>query len=167
MLLLRLKEVAFAKSSFGGGAPLAPALTTPEPITRATVPPAIQRRSCIGPSFHSPQSARKWPRLVCRRFTLPASEPRGGCMDRRAQLQTIAAIQARQLGLITVDQARREAIKGDLLYQEVRAGRMRRLRAGVFATTAAPRSYEQEVLAAVLAAAGPVHAAASHETAAY
>jgi predicted transcriptional regulator of viral defense system len=89
-------------------------------------------------------------------------------VDRRAQLDAIAAIQARQMGLITADQARAKGVASDVLHQEVRVGRLRRVRTGVFAVVGAPISYQQELLGAVLAAGGADGlAAASHATAAY
>ena len=89
-------------------------------------------------------------------------------MDRRAQFDAIAAIQSRQLGLITAQQARAAGVASDVLHQEVRAGRWRRVRTGVFAVVGAPVSYQQELLGVVLAAAGiDGLAAGSHATAAY
>ena len=89
-------------------------------------------------------------------------------MDRRAQFDAIAAIQSRQLGLITAEQARAAGVSSDVLHQEVRARRWRRVRTGVFAVVGAPISYQQELLAVVLAAASiDGLAAGSHTTATY
>jgi hypothetical protein len=82
-------------------------------------------------------------------------------------MEELARLQARQLGLVTCEQAVSIGVSLDRLYMEVRSGRMRRARSRVFASLAAPRSYEQEVLAVVLAAARQSFAAGSHETAAF
>ncbi len=89
-------------------------------------------------------------------------------MARRDAMDRLAAIQARQLGLVTVQQAWAEGIANDVLRNEARLGRFRRVRRGVYASAAAEQSYEQELLAAVLAASTATKlAAVSHESGAH
>ncbi len=88
-------------------------------------------------------------------------------MDRRERLEVVGALQARQLGLVSVRQAIATGVPETFLRSELRAGRLRRVRRGVFVAVGAPVTYEQTVLAAVLAVAGGAIAVASHETAAH
>src|SRR5581483_6695453 len=78
-------------------------------------------------------------------------------------MEAVAAIQCRQLGLVTVDQA----ISAGLTYEEIRGlcqrGIWRAEREGVYAPAGAPPSGDRAVLAAVLSAGGS--AWASHGTA--
>ena len=78
-------------------------------------------------------------------------------------MDAVTAIQRRQLGLITVDQA----VTAGLTYEQIRGlcerGVWSAERTGVFAPAGAPPTAERAVLAAILAADGP--AWASHETA--
>jgi hypothetical protein len=78
-------------------------------------------------------------------------------------MDAVTAIQRRQLGLITVDQA----VTAGLTYEQIRGLCQRGVwfaeREGVFAPAGAPPTAERAVLAAILAAGGP--AWASHETA--
>jgi very-short-patch-repair endonuclease len=76
----------------------------------------------------------------------------------------IAQIAARQYGLVELSQLAAAGVRRHYIETRLRAGSLERLRAGVFVVAGAPRSFEQSVLAAVLAA-GP-HAVASHTTAA-
>jgi hypothetical protein len=77
---------------------------------------------------------------------------------------TLAALQAKQLGLATTQQARAARISNGALRRAVASGALDRVRRGVLASPAAAPTFEQRVLAAVLAAGE--NAFASHETAA-
>jgi hypothetical protein len=76
----------------------------------------------------------------------------------------IEQIARHQLGLFTREQARQAGVSDDQLQRRVDAGRYLRVRRGVLAVAAVPPSWEQSVLAAVLA--GGDGALASHTTAA-
>jgi hypothetical protein len=73
-------------------------------------------------------------------------------------------IAARQLGLITTDQARDAGIPPGQVRSRQRSGKWKRLRHGVLAIAGTPQTWEQSVLAVVLAS-GP-RAVASHFSAA-
>jgi very-short-patch-repair endonuclease len=75
----------------------------------------------------------------------------------------LARLAAAQLGLFTKAQAAEVGVSRHQLDRAVRAGELRRPFTGVFADAAAPTSWRQEALAAVLAA-GPA-AALSHRSA--
>jgi hypothetical protein len=76
----------------------------------------------------------------------------------------IDEIARHQLGLFTTEQARQAGVSDDQLQRRVNAGRYLRMRRGVLAVAAVPPSWEQAVLAAVLA--GGDGTLASHTTAA-
>lgn len=76
-------------------------------------------------------------------------------------MKRIAARARAQHGLIERTQALRLGITDDMLSDWVEAGRLERLHAGVYRLAGAPPSWEQDVMAAVLAADG----VASHGTA--
>ena len=76
----------------------------------------------------------------------------------------IDAIARHQLGLFTTQQALRAGVGEKQLARRVREGRYRMMRRGVLAVAAVPPTWEQSVLAAVLAAGDG--ALASHATAA-
>ncbi|HEY3832691.1 MAG TPA: type IV toxin-antitoxin system AbiEi family antitoxin domain-containing protein [Acidimicrobiia bacterium] len=86
---------------------------------------------------------------------------------RRDAFRALRELQARQLGLATVAQAAALDIGPAAILSEVRAGRLRRIRSGVVAVTGASSTYEQELLAVVLAAAGEAIAVVSHECLAF
>jgi hypothetical protein len=71
---------------------------------------------------------------------------------------------ARQLGLLTRDQARDDGLTDSQIRRRLGSGRWRRVRTGVFAIDGAPVTWEQQLLAAVLA--GPLGTVASHLAAA-
>ena len=75
----------------------------------------------------------------------------------------VAELAARQHALVTLEQARDCGFTDDAVRHQIRAGRWRRLRHGVYVVNGAPESWEQAVLGAVLAS-GP-EAVASHLTA--
>jgi len=76
---------------------------------------------------------------------------------------TISTTFAGQLGLITADQARRSGLSRDAVRHRVDRGDWDRVRPGVFRLRGTPTTWEQEVLASVLAAGDA--AFASHFTA--
>jgi hypothetical protein len=88
-------------------------------------------------------------------------------MGNRQMWHVVGALQARQLGLVSVEQIRAVGLPDVILRDAMRTGRLRRIRRGVFAAVGAPITYEQQVLGAVLAAAGAGIGAGSHATAAY
>jgi hypothetical protein len=65
----------------------------------------------------------------------------------------VGEIAARQLGLITRGQAIDAGVTENQISKRTHAGKWRRVRSGVFAVAGAPRTWEQRVLAVVLAAA--------------
>jgi hypothetical protein len=77
--------------------------------------------------------------------------------------QAIAPLAARQHGLVTLAQVGQVGFARYHVEVQLERGRMRRVRAGVFAVNGAPATWEQAALAAVLAS-GP-EAVASHSTA--
>jgi hypothetical protein len=76
----------------------------------------------------------------------------------------VGEIAATQLGLITRSQAIRAGVTDNQIKKRTRVGKWRRARSGVFAVTGAPETWEQRLLAAVLA--GGAGAVASHFSAA-
>ena len=78
--------------------------------------------------------------------------------------QVIARIAAPQYGLAALRQLEAVGVRRPHIERRLQRGQLERVRAGVFAVAGSPPSFEQTVLAAVLAA-GP-HAVASHTTAA-
>jgi hypothetical protein len=76
----------------------------------------------------------------------------------------LSALQANQLGLVTKAQANEAGVSRDALRRALRGGAVVLARDGVYASPASAQTYQQRVLAAVLAAG--VNAFASHETAA-
>jgi hypothetical protein len=74
-------------------------------------------------------------------------------VDRRAQLEWVAAAQARQLGLIAAWQAAEAGIDDGVLRHAMQSGRLQRVRRGVYVSAGVPASYAQSALAAVLSAA--------------
>ncbi len=77
---------------------------------------------------------------------------------------SVAPVAARQHGLVTLDQALASGLSRAAIDGRLSSGRWQRVRSRVFVVCGAPRTWEQSVLAAVLAA-GP-DAVASHTTAA-
>jgi REase_MTES_1575/Transcriptional regulator, AbiEi antitoxin len=76
----------------------------------------------------------------------------------------IAQIAAQQYGLVELGQLTAAGVRRHHVDRRLRTGSLERVRPGVFAVAGTPRSFEQAVLAAVLAAG--THAVASHTTAA-
>src|SRR6266487_6606995 len=76
----------------------------------------------------------------------------------------IAEVAAPQYGLAELGQLDAVGVRRHHVVTRVRSGHLERFRPGVFVVAGSPRSYEQAVLAAVLAAGS--HAVASHATAA-
>jgi hypothetical protein len=78
---------------------------------------------------------------------------------------SISALAARQRGLITHGQARAAGLSGDAIRRRLSSGLWERVHFGVSRVAGAPRTWEQDLLAACLAA-GP-GAAGSHRAAAW
>src|SRR5690242_16501161 len=76
----------------------------------------------------------------------------------------VARIASKQFGLVTRDQALAAGLSEDAIGRRVRSGRWVRLHPNVYRLAGAPDTWEQRILAAVLAA-GPT-AIASHLSAA-
>ncbi len=76
----------------------------------------------------------------------------------------IAEVAAPQYGLAELGQLDAVGVRRHHIVSRLRRGHLERFRPGVFVVAGSPRSYEQAVLAAVLAAGS--HAVASHATAA-
>src|SRR2546430_704737 len=76
----------------------------------------------------------------------------------------IAEVAAPQYGLAELGQLDAVGVRRHHIVSRLRSGHLERFRPGVFVVAGSPRSYEQAVLAAVLAAGS--HAVASHATAA-
>jgi uncharacterized protein DUF559 len=75
----------------------------------------------------------------------------------------IAEVATPQYGLAELGQLEAAGVRRHHVVTRVRSGHLERFRPGVFVVAGSPRSYEQVVLAAVLAAG--THAVASHSTA--
>jgi hypothetical protein len=78
--------------------------------------------------------------------------------------RALAAVAARQHGVVSLDQAVAAGVPPQMIRRQVRGGRWRRLHRGVYAVAGAPASPRQPVVAACLAAGEG--AVASHATAA-
>ena len=76
--------------------------------------------------------------------------------------RALARFQRQQLGLVTIAQAAQAGVAADVLYRAARAGALHHVRRGVFASAAAPISWEQQLLATLLALNAKGWAVASH-----